>query len=92
MSALPEIAVCGVLVHTRTEMLNSVRSALLSYSGVEVHQVTADGRLVVTVEGDNASKVGDTVMKLHNLDGVLSAAMVYQHCEQDTNLVQETTI
>jgi nitrate reductase NapAB chaperone NapD len=40
-----------------------------------------EGRFVVTVEDTAAGSAADTVVQLHRLDGVLSAAMVYQYSD-----------
>ncbi len=72
--------VAGVLVHATPAKLVELRRALAALPGVELHAATDDGRLVLTVE-DAAVSAGDTVLALHRLDGVLSAALVYHHFE-----------
>ena len=42
--------ICGVLVHVKPERRYEVRATLAAISGVEVHTLTDDGRMVVTVE------------------------------------------
>ena len=74
--------VCGVLVHARTEHIDQVRSSLLEISGVEVHQATDDGRLVVTVEDETRRKIADTISDFQHMNGVLSAAMIYQFSDE----------
>jgi nitrate reductase NapD len=59
----------------------AVRAALLALSGVEIHAETPDGRFVVTVEDTARATAADTVVALHRLDGVLSAAMVFQYSD-----------
>ena len=75
--------IAGVLVHSSPGQAEAVQGQLLSLPGVEVHATTDDGRLVVTVEEDDDRTSSETVMKMQNLDGVLSAAMIYHHCECD---------
>lgn len=83
--------ICGVLIHTRTENIDQVRSSLLEISGVEVHTSTDDGRLVVTVEDATRRKVADTITDFQNMKGVLSAAMIYQFSDDvDINETIET--
>ncbi|MCW9012157.1 MAG: chaperone NapD [Gammaproteobacteria bacterium] len=83
--------ICGVLIHTRTENIDQVRSSLLEISGVEVHTATDDGRLVVTVEDATRRKVADTITDFQNMKGVLSAAMIYQFSDDvDINETIET--
>jgi nitrate reductase NapD len=57
----------------------AVRARLAALPGVEIHSETPDGRFVVTVEDLPGVSVSDTVMALHRLEDVLSAAMVYQY-------------
>lgn len=75
---MTEYNVCGVLVHAILEQIGQVRNHLESLNGVEVHQTTDDGRLVVTVESGSRRYVADTISSLHEIDGVLSASMVFQ--------------
>jgi len=71
--------ISGVLVHARPDQVDQVEKQLTAIPGVEVHTVTENGRLVVTVEQDNDKMIADTVLNIHNCQGVLSAAMVYQY-------------
>lgn len=75
--------IAGVLVHAHPARLAGVRCALSTTEGVEVHRVTKDGRLVVTVEDVPGAQAAETVLALHRMEGVLSAALVYHHFEPD---------
>jgi len=75
---MSDFNICGVLVHARTENAQQVKTRLEKLSGVEVHSETDDGRLIVTVESDSRKYVADTISSLHEIEGVLSASMVYQ--------------
>lgn len=75
--------IAGVLVHSRPDASVAVQRALAALPGVEVHAAD-DGRIVVTVEGDDADVLADTFRRFHDLAGVLSAAMVYHHFEPDS--------
>jgi nitrate reductase NapD len=77
--------ISGVLVHAKPEQAAQVEQQLTKIPGVEVHAVTENGRLVVTVEQDNDKMIADTVLTIHNCDGVLSAAMVYQYGDDDND-------
>lgn len=80
--------IAGVLVHAHPDKLDAVERALGLMSGVEVHQSTGDGRLVITVEDTEAASSGDTILAVHRLDGVLSAALVYHNFEPDFDQVE----
>jgi nitrate reductase NapD len=73
-----------VLVHAAPARSDEVRRALEDIDGVEVHAEDDGGRLVVTVEDVAAGDAGETVLALHRLPGVLSAALVYHHFDPMT--------
>jgi nitrate reductase NapD len=79
---MSDFNICGVLVHARNEHIEQVRHSLLEISGVEVHTTTDDGRLVVTVESDDRKFVADTISDFQTMEGVLSAAMIYQFSDE----------
>lgn len=79
---MSDFNICGVLVHARATSLNHVEACLNNMQGVEVHTITDDGRLIVTVESEDRRYVADTISGLHTIDGVLSAAMVYQYSDE----------
>lgn len=79
-----EIDICGVLVHAKPGSAEQVKGRLQELQGVEVHAVTDDHRLIVTV--DQSDRAADktmtkTISSFHDVEGVLSAALVYQHAE-----------
>ncbi len=76
--------IAGVLVQTRPEHIPQVQSRLGDITGLEVHAVSPDGRIVVTVEGDGRKSVADTLFTLSAMDDVLSACLVYEHSETDS--------
>lgn len=71
----------GVVVHAKPENIALVTSQLEAIDGVEVHGSGEDGRMVVTVEENDDRLAADKIMKFQDLDGVISAAMVYHHFE-----------
>lgn len=71
--------ICGVLVRARPERIEVAVAGLARLPGVEVHERTADGRLVVTVEDTPESTAADTLHKLHGVDGVIAASLVYHY-------------
>lgn len=75
--------IAGLIVHARPNARESVRQALARLPGLEIHDATADGRLVVTVEDVDGSDPGSVVLDVHKTSGVLSAALVFHHFEDD---------
>ena len=75
--------IAGVVVRPRPGHSSSVEQEVCAQPGVEVHAVSEDGRLVVTVEGESRHEVADMIYKLDRLDGVMNASMVYEHSEYE---------
>jgi len=75
--------ICGVLVHTRPDESGQVSGVLAGIDGVEVHAVSDDGRLVVTVEEPGDTDMADRVLAFHRMPGVLSASLVYHFCDTE---------
>lgn len=73
--------ISGILVHAKPGEAAHVGSALAALDGIDVHAVTPDGRLVVTIELDDDAALPDTFSAISALPGVLSAALVYSHTE-----------
>ncbi|HFQ14447.1 MAG TPA: hypothetical protein ENK40_06600 [Gammaproteobacteria bacterium] len=73
--------ISGVLVHARPERAEAVKLQLQTIPGVEVHAVSPEGRLVVTIEAEHAGHMADTLVACQNVADVLSASMIYHHDE-----------
>ena len=73
--------ISGVLVHAYPEQIGVVGESLIQMSGVEVHGNNDDGRIVVTVEQDDANQMSDVLTHMQTLPGVLSASMIYHQFE-----------
>ena len=83
--------IAGVVVRTRPVSLEAVQQRIEGLTGAEVHVVSPDGRLVVTVEGDDRQQVADLIYQLDRLEGVLNASMAYEQSEYDPKQ-PETTV
>jgi nitrate reductase NapD len=73
--------IASAVVHAAPGRRDDVRAGLARLRGVEIHAETPDGRFIVTAEDTPAGSAADAIMRLHTLDGVLSAAMVYQYSD-----------
>ena len=74
--------ISGVLVRSYPEHIQSVWSELAQIEGVEVHGSNDDGRMVVTVEQENAGQLSDMLVRMQDLPGVLSTSMIYHQFEE----------
>lgn len=80
--------ISSVVLRAWPEKLPGVRNDLAAIPGVEIHADEGDGRLVLTIEDGAGPAPADTFLKLHQLDGVISASLVYQYC--DDGLTKES--
>jgi len=80
--------ISSAVIHALPDRIDAVRSHIAALPGVEIHAESADGRFVITVEDTRVTAAADVVVGLHRLDGVLSAAMVYQFCD-DNGTIEE---
>ena len=78
--------ISSVVLRARRGALDEVRRSLAALPGVEVHAATDDGRLVITLEDAGADSAADTFVKLHDIQGVMSVAMIYQYSESTESL------
>lgn len=77
------VNISSVIVGVVPDSGPAVRSRLEEFSGVEVHAVTEEGRMIVTIESDGDQATVQTFEAIRQLPGVLSAAMVYHQFESD---------
>jgi len=75
------INICGLLVHAHQKDTERVQNTLQTFPGVEIHKTTDDGRMIVTIDKNDPAEMVDTINNIQTVDGILSAAMVYQHHE-----------
>ncbi len=73
--------IAGIVVHALPARLPQVRAAIDAIAGAEIHAASDSGKLVVTLEAPSSRAIAAHLTLLHQLDGVLSAALVYQHNE-----------
>ena len=71
----------SLVVHTLPGDREQIAGQLLGLPGVEIHAITDDGRLVVTVDDDSSQVTADTVKAIHETRGVISAAITYQYSD-----------
>lgn len=72
---------CGLVVHTRPGQAAAVAGRLTGTTGVEVFGVHPEGRVVATLEEADDERVADRIAGLQEIEGVLSAALVYHRYE-----------
>lgn len=69
--------IASLLVHCRPEFLDAVKANLTLLEGLELHQQSPAGKLVVVLEAEHESRILDTINHIQQLPGVLNAALIY---------------
>lgn len=69
--------IASLLVHCRPELLEAVKRNLGLLPGIELHQESAAGKLVVVLEAEHESRILDTINHIQQVPGVLNAALIY---------------
>jgi nitrate reductase NapD len=78
VAAIPELHVASLVVHAQPARLDTVAAAISALPGAEVHGRSALGKLVVTLETPGMDGMMTAVRAIQEIDGVLSATLVYQ--------------
>jgi nitrate reductase NapD len=84
-----EVNISGIVVHAHPDHLPVVQTGLDNMGGVEIHAISPDHKMVVTIEASDDRATTECFEQIRQLPGVLSASMVYHHFEEDAALEQE---
>jgi nitrate reductase NapD len=76
-----------VIVIPHPERIEAVRRSLLAMEGIELHAVSPEGKMIVTLETSGDRETTDLYETISLLDGVLSASMVFHQKESDPETV-----
>ena len=77
-----EFHITSLVVHSTPRRLQQVAARIAAMPGAQVHATAPSGKLVVTLDADSSDEMLARVNGIQRLDGVLSAALVYQHAEE----------
>lgn len=78
------MTISSIILQAWPNKLPAIKQSLYAFSGVELHAETPDGRLIVTIEDTPDMLAADCYIELTRLDGVLSAAVVYEYSGDTT--------
>lgn len=81
--------IAGIMVYAHPARLDHVRTAIAAMTGTEIHAQSDAGKLVVTVEAPTSHAIVAQLTCLHQLEGVISATLVYQHNEDAAAMYEE---
>jgi len=78
--------ISSAVIAVKPEHAESVRAVLDGLANVEVHGADR-GKIVIVIEGPSTGVLGDTLMRISTLDGVIAANMVFEHVELEEEKV-----
>ncbi|MBD9424025.1 chaperone NapD [Pseudomonas sp. PDM15] len=80
------IQIASLIVHTQPALLAAVKANLRQLPGLELHQESPQGKLVVVLEAEDEAQILAILDAIQNLPGVLNAVLVYHEVleEQDS--------
>ena len=79
--------ISSAIVHALPRDVEVVRAGLATLAGVEVHATSPEGKMIVTIETEDDGSNAATYQSIGQLDGVMSAAMVYHQTESEPDKV-----
>ncbi len=75
--------ISSVIVIPRPDTVQVVVDGLKTLPGVEVAAVSPEGKIIVTIETEGDRETIQTYEVISQLDGVMSASMVYHQQESE---------
>lgn len=78
--------ISSAIVHAKTGCTDVVRARLMALDGIEIHAVSAEGKMIVTIEAASDRATADTYDSIGHMDDVLSVALVYHQTEFDPEM------
>lgn len=78
--------ISSVIVHAKPGVVDVVRVSLAAVAGVEIHAVSDEGKIIVTIESADESAMVRAFEIVSTLDNVMSASMVYHQTESDPEM------
>ena len=84
-----QVHIASLVVHALPHHAMAVVAAITSLPGAQVHGVSVEGKLVVTLEAGSDATMLDQIAAIQQLDGVLTAALVYQCADRREAMDEE---
>jgi periplasmic nitrate reductase NapD len=75
--------ISSVIVIPHPDHVEAARLGLCELDGVELQAVSAEGKMIVTLETEGDRETTELYETISHLDGVMSASMVYHQKESD---------
>lgn len=77
-----EFHVSSLVVLTQPMLRHQLAEQITALEGAEVHAVSEEGKLVVTLEGESQLPIMAAIDAIQAMPGVLSAALIYHQFDE----------
>ena len=71
------MSVSSLILQTTPKRQSTLRLELENIHGVQVHALTKDGRMVITVDESDQSRYEGILAQIPKMNGVIKASLVY---------------
>jgi nitrate reductase NapD len=85
------MTICSLIIHSKPEKSAMVSVTLKKVDGVEIHAITDEGKMVVSIDHPDRTHCSDSIMQMHNVDGVMNVALIYEYHEESEPTQMEVT-
>lgn len=76
--------IASLVLRAHPNRLAAIRKAVCAIPGSEVHAISSkDGQMIITVEDTPDHACADALVKVQQLDHVMSITLAYEHSEPD---------
>ena len=77
-----ECHISSLVVHARPELAAEIGVRIGRLDGAEVQPSDVPGKLIVVLETPTTAEIVERLNAIHDLPGVISAALIYHHWER----------
>ncbi len=81
-----EVHISSIVIQVLPASANKVAEYVEGVDGAEVHMVSPEGKLVVTLETETQQEVAARIDTFNQLDGVINSVLIYHQVEDATSL------
>ncbi|MBS4047604.1 MAG: chaperone NapD [Alphaproteobacteria bacterium] len=78
-----EVHISSLIVQTRPDSLARLTQAIAALPGAEIHDTAPSGKIVVLLETASEAEISERLTSIHEIDGVLTAALVYHQVDTE---------
>ena len=77
-----ELHIASLVVQARPAKLEVITDKIARLPGAEVHASDPRGKILITLESASQGQITDCLNRIQDIDGVISAALVYHQVDQ----------